>query len=135
MFADEKNRLEKLLADNKLNSEQEKNRIEKQHEDAISKVKLEENKSAKVLKDLIAEKEQNIAEKSNLIDRLKEQNLQVSEDLAKYSEEIKIQIKSLQNEKENCEARSKKSEEEYTIQLEQQKDHIKRILQEGKTTE
>merc|ERR1712179_441584 len=63
MFADEKKRLEKLLADNKFNSEEEKNRIEKQHKDAIDKVKLEASKSAKVLKDLMAEKEQNIAEK------------------------------------------------------------------------
>merc|ERR1712179_554233 len=73
--------------------------------------------------------------KSHLIDRLKEQNLQMSDDLAKYSEEIKIQIKTLQNEKENCEARSKESEQEYTSQLEQQKENINRILQEGKTME
>ena len=62
------------------------------------------------LKETIIQKEQDILTKVSVINQLKEQNIQVSDELANYSEQIKEQIKALQKEREKCEEDSQEKQ-------------------------
>jgi len=130
IFDEEKNQLEITNSDNKDAFKQETLVLEKQFQNEISRIKSDDEKDIQQLKGVLAAKEQEMVEKVSLINSLKEQNLQVSDELTKYSEEIKIQIRTLQNQRERCEVEAKESLQSLMSELEKEQDDLKSVSKE-----